>query len=151
MSVAPPCFDYGPGMPGTFSPPPRISDPDMHHGTCVTHVPWCMPGSLTSDFLWSRRRGNVPGIPGACATCNVTYLVRSSCVDNLECFLYRYGIIRNVFGHLRLQKILLRRDTIVHNFRRYVAKCLDTSNIKIFYIADEIKWFSWMKISVSLF
>ena len=29
-------------------------DPDMHGGTCVTHVPWCMPGSLTSVFLWSR-------------------------------------------------------------------------------------------------
>ena len=22
------------GMPGTFSPPPQVSDPDMHHGTC---------------------------------------------------------------------------------------------------------------------
>ena len=43
-------------MPGTFSPPPRVSDPDMHHGTCVTHVPWCMLGSLTSGFLWSRWR-----------------------------------------------------------------------------------------------
>ena len=40
-----------------FPPPPRFSDPDMHHGTCVTHVPWCMPGSLTSGFLWSRWRG----------------------------------------------------------------------------------------------
>ena len=30
---------HGPGMPGTFSPPPRVSDPDMRHGTCVTHVP----------------------------------------------------------------------------------------------------------------
>ena len=36
------------GMPGTFSLPPEASDPYMHHGTCVTHVPWCMPGSLTS-------------------------------------------------------------------------------------------------------
>ena len=27
--------------------------PDMHHGTCVTHVPW----SLTNGFLWSRWRG----------------------------------------------------------------------------------------------
>ena len=44
-------------MPGTFSPSTRLSDPDMHHGTCVTHVPWCMPGSLTSGFLWSRWRG----------------------------------------------------------------------------------------------
>ena len=34
----------------------------MHHDTCVTHVPWCMSGSLT------RGDGeNVPGIPGACA------------------------------------------------------------------------------------
>ena len=44
-------------MPGTFSPPPWVSDPDMHHGTCVTHVSWCMPGSMISCFLWSRWRG----------------------------------------------------------------------------------------------
>ena len=42
---------HAPGMPGTFSPPPPFSDPDMHHGTCVTHVPWCMPGSLTSGWF----------------------------------------------------------------------------------------------------
>ena len=35
----------------------RVCDPDMHHGTCVTHVPWCMPWLLTSGFLWSWRRG----------------------------------------------------------------------------------------------
>ena len=41
---------------------PLVSDPGMHHGTCVPHVPWCMSGSLT------RGGGeNVPGIPGACA------------------------------------------------------------------------------------
>ena len=44
-------------MPGPFSRPPWIGDPDMHRGTCVTHVPSCMPGSLTSGFLWSRWRG----------------------------------------------------------------------------------------------
>ena len=50
---------------------PLVSDPDMHHGTCVTHVPWCMSGSLT------RSGGeNVPGIPGACVTRNFTYLAR---------------------------------------------------------------------------
>ena len=47
---------HAPGMPGTFTPLPRISNPDMHHGTYVTHVPWCMSGSLTSGFLWSRWR-----------------------------------------------------------------------------------------------
>ena len=42
-----------------------VSDLGMHHGTCVTHVPWCMSGSLT------RGDGkNVPGIPGACTTRN---------------------------------------------------------------------------------
>ena len=50
---------------------PLVNDPDMHHGTCVTHVPWCLSGSLI------RGDGeNVPGIPGACATRNVTYLLR---------------------------------------------------------------------------
>ena len=39
-----------------------VSDPGMHHGTCVTHVPWCMSGSLTRGG-----EENVPGIPGACA------------------------------------------------------------------------------------
>ena len=39
-----------------------VSDPDMHHGTCVTHVPWCMSGSLACG-----NGENVPGIPGACA------------------------------------------------------------------------------------
>ena len=43
------------GMSGTFSPPLQVSDPDIHHGTRVTHVPWCMPGSITSSFLWSSR------------------------------------------------------------------------------------------------
>ena len=48
-----------PSMSGTFSPPPCVSYPDMHHGTCVTHVSWCMLGSLSlnSGFLWSRWRG----------------------------------------------------------------------------------------------
>ena len=51
---------------------PLVSDPSMHHGTCVTHVPWCMSGSLT------RGGGeNVPGIPGACTTRDFTYLVRA--------------------------------------------------------------------------
>ena len=53
---------------------PLVSDPDMHHATCVTHVPWCMSVSLT------RGGGeNVPGIPGACATRKFTYLARVPC------------------------------------------------------------------------
>ena len=50
-------YAHAPGIPGMFSSPQRVSAPDMHHGTCVTHVPWCMRRSLTSGFLWSRWRG----------------------------------------------------------------------------------------------
>ena len=38
-----------------FSHHRRVSDPTCL--TCVTHVPWCMPGSLTSSFIWSRWMG----------------------------------------------------------------------------------------------
>ena len=69
------------GMPETFSPPPRVSDLDMHHGTCVTHVPWCMPGSLAGDFLWSRWRGKRSRHSRRMRTCNFTYLVRGPCLD----------------------------------------------------------------------
>ena len=51
---------HAPGMPGTFSPLPWFSDPAMHHGPCVTHVPWYMAGSLTNGFLWSQWRGKRP-------------------------------------------------------------------------------------------
>ena len=48
---------YALGTPGTFSPSQRVNDSDMHHDTCVTHLPWCMLGSLNSGFLWSRWQG----------------------------------------------------------------------------------------------
>ena len=64
------------GNAGNVPPPqlqrkPLVSDPSMHRGTCGTHVPWCMLGSLTHGG-----GENVPGIPGACATRNFTYLAR---------------------------------------------------------------------------
>ena len=73
---------HAPGMAETFSAPLQVSDPDMYHGTCVTHVPWCMLGSLTSAFLWNLRWGNVPDITGACAANNFTDLVRGPCTEN---------------------------------------------------------------------
>ena len=54
-----------------------VSDPGMYHGTCGTHVLWCMSGSLT------RGGENVPGIPVACATRNFTYLARGPWVNIL--------------------------------------------------------------------
>ena len=40
-----------------------VSDPNIHRGTCFTHVSWCMSESLTSSG-----GEKVSGIPGACAT-----------------------------------------------------------------------------------
>ena len=50
---------------------PPVSNPGMHHGTCVAHVPRCKSGSPTCGG-----GENVPGIPVACATRNFTYLAR---------------------------------------------------------------------------
>ena len=55
---------HAPGMQGTFPPSQRVSDPAMHHGTCVMHVSWCMAGSLASGFLWKRWQGKTfPAFP----------------------------------------------------------------------------------------
>ena len=32
-------FAHALRIPGMFSLPPWVSDPNMHHGTCVKHVP----------------------------------------------------------------------------------------------------------------
>ena len=55
---------------------PRVSNPDLHDGTCMMDVPSCMPGSLNKVSFEVGGRENVPGIPGACATHNFAYLVR---------------------------------------------------------------------------
>ena len=59
---------------------PLVSDLGMHHDTCVTHVSWCMSGSLTRSG-----RENVPGIPGACTT-------RNFCVSGKRPIWYKLNV-----------------------------------------------------------
>ena len=99
---------HAPGMPGTFSPPPRFGDPDMHQGTCVMHVPWCMPGTLTSDFLWSQWRGKRSRHCRACATYSFAYLVRGPCV--LRCH-FKFILWCIVNMHLRYYMSM----SVLHN------------------------------------
>ena len=62
--------DYPTPVPSWAGPASSL-DPGLHHSSCVTHVSWCMSGSLT------RGGGeNVPGISGTCATRNFMYLAR---------------------------------------------------------------------------
>ena len=134
----------GAHAPGTFSRrikrKPRVSNPDMRHGTCVTQMPWCMPWSLTRGFLLIRGEGDVPGIPGACATRNFTYLVRGPChscwwhdeegkhdssdssshqhgfeysqISIFLCHLYRYQSkrLRRLFSYVRAVVILSKKQ-----------------------------------------
>ena len=113
-----------------------VSDPGMHHGTCVTHVPWCMPGSLT------RGGGeNVPGIPGVCATCNFKYLVRGPYHKirlNTILFNHHLGLdghyickhpfqdIENTWSHL----VCLTRDSLVVSIQ---IPCQDLSTMLNIY------------------
>ena len=76
-------------------PASGVSDPKMHHDTCVTHVPWCMSGSLTIGFFWSPWRENVPGIPGACATRDFTYLVWGPWRSEMLLFFLKF---KHVYG-----------------------------------------------------
>ena len=51
-----------------------VRDPGMRHGTCVTHVPWCMSGLLTRGGRekWSRHSRRM-------RTSNFMYLARGLC------------------------------------------------------------------------
>ena len=67
---------HAPGMQGTFfrrhlQRKPLVSTPGLYKGTYVTHVSWCMSGSLICGC-----GENVPGIPSACTTRDFTYLTR---------------------------------------------------------------------------
>ena len=68
--------------PGTFSLPPRVSDPDKHQGTCVCRDA-CLDRSLMASFKVGSGK-NIPGIPGVCATRNFTYLVRGPFTYNIR-------------------------------------------------------------------
>ena len=73
---------------------PPVSDPGMHHGMCVMHVPWCMSGSLTCGG-----GENIPGIPGACTTRNFAYLVRGPWDDEWQTDSFM-GLYMTVANHI---------------------------------------------------
>ena len=109
-----------------------VSDPDMHHGTCVRHVPWCMSGSLT------RGRGeNVPGIPGACATRNFSYLARGPLATYfVEDYRTSITFPKNVYIRSTLL-VLHRMENVTYGSRDKMVAIAET----IFTNA-----FSWIKM-----
>ena len=106
-----------------FFPPPRVNDPHMHPDTCVTHVPWCMPGSLTSSFLWSwslgkrsrhsRRMRNLQfHISGKRPIEGLlqVWTVHKSCVSQqkLCCLCYGHRTVSEYFLIINFNRFLLR-------------------------------------------
>ena len=75
---------HAPAMPGTFSQPHRVSDPDMHDDMCMTHVPWYMPGSLTCGFLLGQWRGKRSRHSRRMRSPQFPYLVRAPLVAILR-------------------------------------------------------------------
>ena len=100
---------------------PLVSDPDMHHGTCVTHVSWCMSGSLT------RGGGeNVPGILGACTTLNFTYLARGPSRDcDFDVYLTSCKATREIDTKVTLTCMSIRK--ILHD-STYIVLVLTLHN-----------------------
>ena len=79
-----------------FQRKPLVSDPGMHHGTCVTHVPWCMSGSLTCGD-----GENVPGIPGACAPPILCIWQEAHCCPVFTILIHLLGRRRTVIPERR--------------------------------------------------
>ena len=74
-----------------------VSDPGVHHGMCVTYVPWCMSGSLTFGG-----GENAPGIPVACATRNFAYLARGPCNKIINKRHNIYDVLRKNYSQVRI-------------------------------------------------
>ena len=136
-----------------------VSDPGVHLGTCVTHVPWCMSDSLTHSG-----GENVPGIPSACANRNFTYLVRGPW---RRCEIDRYQTTTNhnkvwtvrmfrrmhcIFGHhqnnLVTTKTIMRETNRTHSTDGDYYDCYPSSIVKSSHCNPVENWgvcvdFSW--------
>ena len=100
---------------------PVVSDPGMHHGTCVTHVPWYMSGLL------ARGGGKyVAGIPGACATRNFTYLTKT----HIQCHALNCAVILTQVHVLRL-KITHPINSCLSLTHSFICMCKLSLNVSV--------------------
>ena len=105
---------------------PLVSDPGMHHGTCVTHMPWFMSGLLICGS-----GENVPGIPGVCATRSFTYLVRGPWCQSISACTFRPRLsnkrVALIINETTCPTNLLKDCFVAHLLRlyksRYTAWC----------------------------
>ena len=141
---------------GTFFPQPRVNDPDMHHGTCVTLVPRYMLGSLDLAVSFDSMAGRRPGIPGTWATHSFTCLVRgpwgiqhnpmyTSTPSRgalsylvMGCFNHPFKSI-TLFGHLGLAEIFLITHFVIFIYVSFIRN----------FMGCDIFSISWLKMKLS--
>ena len=144
-------WKYRKRFPATdFHRRPLVSNSGVHHGTCATHVPWCMSVSL------ARGGGeNVPGIPSTCATRNFTCLTR----DPWKGTCLKYYTSFDIFLPMTLLYIffiLQKSSTIKVNnkvssrmWHDIILNCVNIYLLNVCTFLFNAKWYS-MSCSVPL-
>ena len=95
-----------------FQRKPLVSYPGMHHGTCVTHVPWCMSGSLTCGD-----GENVPSIPGACAPAILRIWQEANATYPRGVSLWKWSLMIYFF-HVKFQQWVVN-GLLYHNTKHH--------------------------------
>ena len=124
---------------------PLAGNPGMHHGTCVTHVPWYMSGSLTCGG-----GKTFPALPSACTTRDFTYLVRGPFHTYLAKCMAAF-IKRHVswskkkhawLGHLAKTLVPVTWMCVLkpRPYRRY--RGMDGTNLSMNNFTDSMSWHS---------
>ena len=103
--------------PGPFSPPPTSKDTasqrSQHASRHVRDARAVMHVGIANP-LW---RENIPGIPGACATCNFTYLVRGP----WRVLNYNANMYSNIQVHLTRKCIVCKKS---YKLKRGISRVL---------------------------
>ena len=108
-----------------------VNDPGMHHGTCITHVPWWMSGSL----IFSRGK-NVPGIPGPCTTGNFSYLARGPYTTSS---LLGYG--RTKEKGYQIQDTIANQINSIYGYNKIIFTIYSTHQSYHFFLSSGCKIF----------
>ena len=129
---------------GRFQRKPLVSDPGMHHGTCVTHVPWCMSGSLTCGD-----GENVPGIPGACAPAILRIWQESHRLIHISLW---YNLISDLTD--KMTKYCSSTSVVRHSAhqqnRCYFVSICNVILILVTLVAICINWQSWSDLQMTI-
>ena len=136
---------HAPGMLGTFPSPLRVIDPDMHHRTCVTHVPRCMPGSITSGFLWSRWRRKRSRYSKRMRNPQFCVSGKRPMGAYVTKFVNRFAKQSYCIRfHHRISEVFTSGDVLLHNIAISLSyKPFETCQILLWITQDNIRFLKW--------